>query len=168
VTGFTKPIEEAVEEDFAGSAPATDLLNISTTFGCLATAQELGRADFACDLELSYLNGSKAYSPPDSTAGGGVMALAPFFPPIDRHQSVAPSLPSEGSVPHMRDWVDHLVIFLSGGAPLTMIRRRCIGTNLKSAYAVAVQAEEMHGPPKCFTRIGARRNFQFKGWPHQT
>jgi hypothetical protein len=117
VTGFTKPIEKAVEEDFAGSAPATDLLNISTTFGCLATAQELGRADFACDLELSYLNGSKAYSPPDSTAGGGVMALAPFFPPIDRHQSVAPSLPSEGSVPHMRDWVDHLVIFLSGGAP---------------------------------------------------
>ena len=89
VTGFTKSIEGAVEERFEGLAPAAIVLTHGhfDHIGCLTKLAEKWNVPiFAHDLEVPYLDGSKAYSPPDPTVGGGVMPLlAPLFPrgPID-------------------------------------------------------------------------------------
>ena len=86
--------------------------------------------------------------------------LAPLFPrgTIDVSRWLRP-LPDDGSVPQMPGWhwihtpghtPGHVSIWrefdrtiIAGDAFIT--------TNQESAYAVAVQAEEMHGPPKYFT-----------------
>ena len=86
--------------------------------------------------------------------------LAPLFPrgPIDVSRWLE-RLPGDGSVPHMPGW---RWIHTPGHTPghISLWRERdrtilagdaFITTNQESAYAVAVQAEEMHGPPKYFT-----------------
>ena len=164
VTGFTKMIEAAVEERFAGSAPAAILLTHGhfDHIGCLTKlAKKWNAPIFAHDLEVPYLDGSKAYSPPDPTVGGGVMPLlAPLFPrgPIDVSRWLQ-RLPGDGSVPHMPGWQwIHTPGHTPGHISLWRERDRTIiagdafiTTNQESAYAVAAQAEEMHGPPKYFT-----------------
>jgi glyoxylase-like metal-dependent hydrolase (beta-lactamase superfamily II) len=164
VTGFTKTIEAVVEERFAGRAPAAIVLTHGhfDHIGCLRNlAEKWDVPIFAHDLEFPYLNGSKSYSPPDPTVGGGVMPLlAPLFPrgPIDVSRWLQ-RLPDDGSVPQMLGWrwihtpghtPGHVSLWrefdrtiIAGDAFIT--------TNQESAYAVAVQAEEMHGPPKYFT-----------------
>ena len=86
--------------------------------------------------------------------------LAPLFPrgPIDVSHWLQP-LPSDGSLPHLPGW---RWIHTPGHTPghISLWRERdrtiiagdaFITTNQESAYAVAMQAEEMHGPPKYFT-----------------
>ena len=84
VTGFTNSIEEAVQERFEGCAPAAIVLTHGhfDHIGCLTNLAEKWNVPiFAHELEVPYLNGSKAYSPADPTVGGGVMPLlAPLFP----------------------------------------------------------------------------------------
>jgi glyoxylase-like metal-dependent hydrolase (beta-lactamase superfamily II) len=164
ITGFTKSIEATVEERFAGSAPAAIVLTHGhfDHIGCLTNLAEKWNVPiFAHDLEVPYLNGSRAYSPPDPTVGGGVMPLlAPLFPrgPIDVSHWLQP-LPDDGSLPHLAGW---RWIHTPGHTPghISLWRERdrtiiagdaFITTNQESAYAVAMQAEEMHGPPKYFT-----------------
>jgi glyoxylase-like metal-dependent hydrolase (beta-lactamase superfamily II) len=164
VTGFTNAIEAAVEERFAGAAPAAILLTHGhfDHIGCLTNlAEKWDVPILAHDLEVPYLNGSKAYSPPDPTVGGGIMPLlAPLFPrgPIDVSRWLQP-LPDDGSVPQLPGWRwIHTPGHTPGHVSLWRERDRTIiagdafiTTNQESAYAVAVQAEEMHGPPKYFT-----------------
>ena len=116
---------------------------------------------YAHALEHSHLNGQSSYPPPDPTVGGGLMALlSPLYPrgPID----VSPwlkALPEDGTVPEMPGWrwlhtpghtPGHISLWretdrtiIAGDAFIT--------TNQESAYAVAVQRPEMHGPPKYYT-----------------
>jgi glyoxylase-like metal-dependent hydrolase (beta-lactamase superfamily II) len=86
--------------------------------------------------------------------------LAPLFPrgPID----VSPRLqrlPMDRSVPHMPGWrwvhtpghtVGHVSLWRESDAAL-IAGDAFITTAQESAYAVAVQAEELHGPPQYFT-----------------
>lgn len=115
---------------------------------------------FAHDLELPFLNGSQSYSPPDPTVGRGLMArLAMLYPrgPVDvgkrlqrLPERAVPGLPSWDWIPtpghspgHVSLWRASDRTLISGDAVIT--------TNQESAYSVAVQSREVHGPPMYYT-----------------
>jgi glyoxylase-like metal-dependent hydrolase (beta-lactamase superfamily II) len=116
---------------------------------------------YAHPLELPFLNGTRSYEPPDPTVGGGVLAaLSPLYPrgPVDVSRWLRP-LPEDGSVPGMPGW---RWLHTPGHAPghVSFWRERdraliagdaFITTAQESAYAVATQAPELHGPPMYFT-----------------
>jgi glyoxylase-like metal-dependent hydrolase (beta-lactamase superfamily II) len=115
---------------------------------------------YAHPLEHPYLNGSLAYPEPDPTVGGGLMsAMSRFYPrgPYDFSRWLQPlpdsSLPSMPgwqwlhtpghSLGHVSLWRPETRTLIAGDAFIT--------TNQESAYAVAVQRPELHGPPMYFT-----------------
>jgi glyoxylase-like metal-dependent hydrolase (beta-lactamase superfamily II) len=116
---------------------------------------------YAHPLEMPYLNGRSAYPPPDTSVGGGLFSrLAMLFPrsPVDVSPWLHP-LPEDGSVPgmpgfrwihtpghaagHVSFWRQSDRLLIAGDAFVT--------TAQESAYAVAVQEPELHGPPMYFT-----------------
>jgi len=116
---------------------------------------------YAHDLELPFLNGTMAYPPPDPGVGGGLMSLTSSFfsrGPID----VSPwlrALPADGAVPGMPGWrwihtpghtVGHVSLWRSHDKTL-IAGDAFITTKQESAYAVATQRPELHGPPMYFT-----------------
>lgn len=123
-------------------------------------------------LEAPYLNGSAAYPPPDPTVGGGMMAtLARLYPrgPIDVGPRLR-ALPSDGTLPAMPGWSwGHTPGHTPGHVSLwrdadrTLIAGDAfITTRQESAYAVAMQRPEMHGPPMYYTQDweAARRSVE--------
>jgi len=117
---------------------------------------------YAHELELPYLDGSAAYPPPDTKVGGGVMStMAGLFPrgPINVSHRLR-SLPPDGSIPVMRGWQwihtpGHTPGHVSFWRPSdrTLIAGDAfITTRQESAYAVALQKPEMHGPPMYYTQ----------------
>ncbi|HJT33563.1 MAG TPA: MBL fold metallo-hydrolase [Pirellulales bacterium] len=165
VMGSTTFILDAVERRFgSGSRPAAIILSHGH-FDHVGALEELAqRWDvpiYAHIEEHAYLNGSEPYPPPDPTVGGGLMsALSRFYPrgPIDVSQWLL-ALPADGSVPGMADWrwihtpghtAGHVSLFRD--ADRAMIAGDAfISTNQESAYAVAVQRTEIHGPPRYYT-----------------
>ena len=116
---------------------------------------------FAHPLEHPYLNGTSAYPKPDPHVGGGAMSyLAPLFPrgPIDVSTWLRP-LATDGTLPAMPGWrwihtpghsVGHVSLWRE--ADRTLIAGDAfITTAQESAYAVAVQEPELHGPPMYYT-----------------
>ncbi|GAB4209991.1 MAG: MBL fold metallo-hydrolase [Roseiflexaceae bacterium] len=111
--------------------------------------------------EHPYLNGQSAYPPPDPTVGGGLMStLAPLYPrgPIDVSPFLQP-LPIDGSVPHMPGWQwiatpghspGHIALWHPAGRTL-IAGDAVITTRQESAFAVALQSPELHGPPMYYT-----------------
>jgi glyoxylase-like metal-dependent hydrolase (beta-lactamase superfamily II) len=116
---------------------------------------------YAHPLEHPYLDGSRSYEPPDPSVGGGLMAaMAKLYPrsPVDVRERLH-VLPSDGTVPHMKGWrwlhtpghtpghvslwreADRMII--AGDAFIT--------TRQESAFAVALQHPELHGPPMYYT-----------------
>ena len=127
---------------------------------------------YAHPLEFPYLTGRSKYPPPDPTVGGGAMArLSPLFPrgPYDFTDRIVP-LPLDGSVPHLPGWrwihtPGHTPGHVSFWRPSdrTLIAGDAfITTRQESAYAVALQKPEMHGPPMYYTQdwTDARRSVQ--------
>lgn len=116
---------------------------------------------YAHEREAPYLNGSRAYPPPDPTVGGGLMAaLSRFYPrePVDVRQWLR-VLPADGTVPGMPGWqwlhtpghtVGHVSLWRAADRTV-LAGDAFITTNQESAYAVAVQRPELHGPPMYFT-----------------
>lgn len=116
---------------------------------------------YAHVFEHPYLNGSDSYPPPDPTVGGGIISLtAPLMPrgPIDVSRWLR-ALPEDGSVPHMPGWrwlhtpghaPGHVSLWRESDRAL-LAGDAFITTAQESAYAVAVQEPELHGPPKYFT-----------------
>lgn len=123
-------------------------------------AEEWDAPVYAHRLELPYLDGSASYPPPDPSVGGMMATLSPLFPrgPVDVRPRLF-ALPDDGSVPGMSGWrwiatpghtEGHVSLWresdrtlISGDAVIT--------TRQESAYAVAMQSPEMHGPPQYFT-----------------
>jgi glyoxylase-like metal-dependent hydrolase (beta-lactamase superfamily II) len=116
---------------------------------------------YAHALEHPYLNGKSAYPKPDPGVGGGVMSLlSTLFPrgPLDVGRWLRP-LPDDGSVPFMPGWRwIHTPGHTVGHVSFWREADRCliagdafITTAQESAYAVAVQEPELHGPPMYFT-----------------
>ncbi|WP_134724645.1 MBL fold metallo-hydrolase [Paracoccus luteus] len=116
---------------------------------------------YAHPLEHPYLNGSAAYPPADPGVGGGLMArLSRLYPtrPVDVGARLA-ALPEDGSVPFLPGWrwihtpghsVGHVSLWREEDRALIVGDAFCT-TGQESAYDVAVQQPQMHGPPMYFT-----------------
>jgi glyoxylase-like metal-dependent hydrolase (beta-lactamase superfamily II) len=158
-------IRDTAAERFGAKARPSAIILTHGHFdhvGALETlASEWDAPVYAHPLELPYLDGSASYPPGDPSVGGGAMALAArLYPrgPVD----VGPRLqvlPANGDVPGMPGWrwihtpghsVGHVSLWRE--ADRTLIAGDAfITTNQESAYAVAVQKPEMHGPPTYYT-----------------
>ncbi|MDX2080710.1 MAG: MBL fold metallo-hydrolase [Terrimicrobiaceae bacterium] len=165
VPGLTPLIEKAAKQRFgARSRPRAIILthgHFDHVGGLKHLAQKWNVSIYAHPLEMPYLDGRASYPPPDPASGGGLMSLlSPLYPkgPIDVGLWLQP-LPTDGAVPGMSGWrwihtpghsAGHVSLWretdrvlIAGDAVIT--------TNQESAYAVAVQKPELHGPPMYFT-----------------
>jgi glyoxylase-like metal-dependent hydrolase (beta-lactamase superfamily II) len=166
VTGLTGLLERAARERFGeGSRPAAIILthgHFDHIGGLEHLAETWDVPIYAHELENPYLDGSASYPPPDPNVGGGMMArLSPLYPrgPIDV-KSRLHLLPLDGSIKEMPGWrwihtpghtPGHISLWRSSDRTL-IAGDAFITTNQESAYAVAVQKPELHGPPKYFTQ----------------
>src|SRR3954471_115480 len=117
---------------------------------------------YAHEMELPYLDGRSSYPPPDPTVGGGLMAATSGLLPrgpvdVSRWLKV---LPPDGSVPPLPGWKwlhtpghtpGHISLWRETDRAL-IAGDALITTRQESAYAVAIQRPEMHGPPMYFTQ----------------
>jgi glyoxylase-like metal-dependent hydrolase (beta-lactamase superfamily II) len=130
--------------------------------GALETlAEEWDAPVYAHPLERPYLDGSAGYPSGDPSVGGGLMArLSPLYPtkPVDVGTRLR-SLPDDGNVPSMPGWrwlhtpghsVGHVALWRERDRTL-ISGDAIISTGQESAYEVAVQELEMHGPPMYLT-----------------
>lgn len=176
VPGTAGLIESAARERFGeGSRPAAIILTHAhfDHVGALqALAEKWDVPVYAHPLEAPYLNGSASYPPPDPSVGGGLMArLSPLYPRSPVHiASRLQMLPEDGSVPFMRGWqwihvpghTPGQVAFWREEDRILIAADAFITTRQESAYAVATQKPEMHGPPAYFTQdwVAARESVQ--------
>ena len=158
-------IRKAAAKRFGDGARPAGIVQTHGHFDHVGGLQELAELwdapVYAHPLEMPYLSGLAAYPPPDPTVGGGLMAaVSGLYPrgPVQVGDRLA-ALPEDGSVPGMPEWVWIAVpghtpgqVALWREADRTLIAADAfITTAQESAYAVAVQAPELHGPPMYFT-----------------
>lgn len=165
VTGSAGTIAAAAARRFGeGARPAAIVLTHGhfDHVGALRTLAERWDAPvYAHPLEHPYLDGSAAYPPPDPKVGGGMMSLlSPLYPrqPVNVAGRLR-ALPEGGEVPRMPGWrwlhtpghaPGHVSLWRE--ADRTVIAGDAfITTRQESAYAVATQSPEMHGPPMYYT-----------------
>jgi glyoxylase-like metal-dependent hydrolase (beta-lactamase superfamily II) len=165
IAGSAGAIEKAAEGRFGKKSRPAAIIMTHGHFdhvGALVTLADRWNVPiFAHTRELPYLDGRESYPPADPSVGGGMMAaLSGLYPrgPIDVSERLHP-LPPDGSVPFLPEW---RWIHTPGHAPghISLWRERdrsmvvgdaFITTNQESAYAVATQEPELHGPPRYFT-----------------
>ena len=116
---------------------------------------------YAHEAERPFLDGSRAYPPPDPTVGGGLMAsVASLYPsdPINVSHRLQ-MLPADGSVPGLPGWrwlhtpghtPGHISLWREADRVI-IAGDAFISTRQESAYAVLTQTPELHGPPRYFT-----------------
>ncbi len=163
--GTAGRITKAAGERFGpGARPAAIILthgHFDHVSALETLAEQWDAPIYAHPLERPYLDGSKAYPPPDPTVGGGLMALlSPLYPrgPINVAARLQ-DLPADGSVPFMPGWrwlhtpghaPGHVSLWRDADRTL-IVGDAFITTAQESAYAAATQRPELHGPPMYFT-----------------
>ena len=166
--GFAGAIKRAAAKRFGENSRPAAIIMTHGHFDHVGALQHL--ADdwdapiYAHSLEQPYLDGRSAYPPPDPSVGGGLMALtSPLFPPgpfnVSNRLRILPNNTSDNSVPFMEGW---RWIHTPGHAPghvsfwreddgALIVGDAFVTTRQESAYAVALQKPEMHGPPMYYT-----------------
>lgn len=166
VIGSAKLIEGAAAARFGeGARPAAIVMTHGhfDHFGALEALVEKWQVPvWVHSLEAPYFDGTASYPPPDAGAGGGLMTLlSPLYPrgPVNVSEYLQ-ILPSDGSVPPLPDWKwlhtpghtpGHVSFWCEGDKTL-LAGDAFITTAQESAYSVATQKPEMHGPPMYFTQ----------------
>ena len=163
--GSTSAIVDAAADRFGAQARPRAIVLTHGHFdhaGALVELAELWDAPvYATAAERPYLDGSAAYPPPDPSVGGGLMArLSPLYPtgPVDVASRLI-DLPEDGSVPPLPGWTavptpghspGHVSLWRAADGTL-IAGDAFITTAQESAYAVALQEPEIHGPPRYLT-----------------
>jgi glyoxylase-like metal-dependent hydrolase (beta-lactamase superfamily II) len=126
-----------------------------------ALAAEWDAPVHAHPLEHGYLDGTLSYPPAHPSIRDGLMSLlSPLYPrgPIDLGSRLRP-LPADGTVPAMPGWrwihtpghtPGHVSLWHEDSRTL-IAGDAVITTAQESAYEVARQVPEIHGPPRYFT-----------------
>jgi glyoxylase-like metal-dependent hydrolase (beta-lactamase superfamily II) len=165
LTGTKGLIKSAASERFGSEARPAAVILTHGHFDHVGALEDL--ADewdapvYAHPLEFPYLNGQASYPPGDPSVGGGLMAaLARLYPrgPVNVGARLQ-ALPDDGTLPGMPGWrythtpghtVGHVSFWREADRTL-IIGDAFVTTAQESAYAVAVQRAEMHGPPMYYT-----------------
>lgn len=164
--GTTEMILRAARERFGPASRPGAIVMTHAHFDHVGALEKLAREwsapVYAHPLETPYLNGEASYPPADPTVGGGIMAaLSRFYPrgPVN----VVPRLrvfSEDGAVPGMPGWrwlhtpghtPGHISLWRAADRIL-IAGDAFITTRQESAYAVATQKPELHGPPMYYTQ----------------
>lgn len=163
VFGTTTTIADAAERRFG--TPPVAIVQTHGHFDHVGGLEELSERwnvpVYAHREEMPYLDGRTRYPAPDTHADGGIMPkLAPLFPraPVNVGSRLV-ALPDDHRIPPLPHWTwIHTPGHTPGHISLWRERDRTliagdafITTGQESAYAVATQQLEMHGPPRYFT-----------------
>ena len=165
VPGSRAAIERVAVARFGDGARPLAIVQTHGHFDHVGALEDLAAAwdapVFAHPLEHGYLDGSQAYPPAHPSIGDGLMSLlSPLYPrgPIDLGARLRP-LPADGSVPGMPGWQwihtpghtpGHVSLWHEASRTL-IAGDAVITTAQESAYEVARQVPEIHGPPRYFT-----------------
>lgn len=165
IPGSAGTIRDLARDRFGPEAPPAAIVQTHAHFdhvGALETlAEEWDVPVYAHPLEHPYLDGSTSYAPADPAVGGGLMALlSPLYPrkPVDVRPRLR-ALPEDRSVPGMPGWQwihtpghtpGHVSLFRESDRTI-VAGDAFITTGQESAYEVATQKPEMHGPPRYLT-----------------
>jgi glyoxylase-like metal-dependent hydrolase (beta-lactamase superfamily II) len=171
IFGTMRLIAGAAKERFGGSGRPAAIVMTHGHFDHVGVLEDLAEEwqvlIYAHALERPYLDGTAAYPPPDPSVGGGLVARSsPLFPrgPVDVGRWLQ-TLPADGTVPPIPGW---RWIHTPGHAPghISLWRESdrtiiagdaFITTRQESAYAVAREKPEVHGPPHISPSTGRRR-----------
>jgi glyoxylase-like metal-dependent hydrolase (beta-lactamase superfamily II) len=165
LTGSKETIERTAAARFGRGARPSAIVLTHGHFdhvGALeALAAEWDAPVYAHPLEHDYLDGTRAYPPAHPSIRDGLMSLlSPLYPrgPVDVGSRLLP-LPTDGSVPGMAGWrwihtpghtLGHVSLWHEDSRTL-IAGDAVITTAQESAYEVARQVPEIHGPPRYFT-----------------
>ncbi|WEX11751.1 MBL fold metallo-hydrolase [Chelativorans sp. AA-79] len=165
IAGSAGAIREAAGMRFGEGNPPSSIVLTHGHFdhvGALEVlAEEWDVPVYAHPLEHPYLDGRRSYPPADPWVGGGSMALlSPLFPtrPIDVGARLQ-ALPDDGTVPGMPEWCwmhtpghspGHVSLWREEDSSI-IIGDAVVTTGQESAYEIAAQSPQMHGPPRYFT-----------------
>lgn len=166
VVGTKGMILRAAKERFGENSRPCAIIMTHGHFDHIGALEDLAELwdvpVYAHSLEAPFLDGRASYPPADPSVGGGMMSsLSRFYPrgPVnvgDYLQLLSPDQMVPGmpgwrwihtpghTVGHVSLWREEDRMLIAGDAFIT--------TRQESAYAVAVQKPELHGPPMYYTQ----------------